>query len=107
MTGGILKTALRPQGLVNIITALDRIEPGQRVVYHTGRLSYDRHPVWNQRTRSAERDERATEIDAIGERAYALATKERRADLTQVRDRNGFQYIATGKPWRRPTHGTL
>lgn len=96
------KGYLYPKGLAHTLEALNRIQPGQVVVYHTGNLASERHG----------RDVWCRQVDQIGNRALALGSdqyqggkKEGRlirpamVQLTQIRLRPGkYQYLATGLP---------
>ncbi|MEA2701967.1 MAG: hypothetical protein QOE22_676 [Candidatus Parcubacteria bacterium] len=88
-------TALEPSGINDIMVALERIEPGQLVVYHRGRLAVDR--IDDERLEPEERGHRR-EIALIATRAHEMATEDRpRIHLTQFRmDHGNFAYVATG-----------
>lgn len=89
MNGTVLPAAaVQPKGTSDVLAALESIEPGQLIVYYTGRLCNDRADKF---------DQRSLEVDRVGKRAYEMAAKQNRVHLTQFKYRGGYAYVATGK----------
>lgn len=83
--------ALSSQDAEQIMTALSSIGPGQRVIYHSGRLAADRRSTWKYDIYQRRN------IACVAEFAYKLAMKERRVDLVQSKIGSGYDYVAIGR----------